>query len=108
MIVSVVQQFDIVENLNPVTRGRYPLVVILQHDRVSTFSALVVAPLTEASPALSATRLHPSIQIDSRNLVVIAEELAAVHRRTLGRVIGSAESNRYDIIAALDLLFTGI
>jgi hypothetical protein len=29
-------------------------------------------------------------------------------RRTLGRVVGSAEANRYEIVAALDLLFTGI
>jgi hypothetical protein len=36
------------------------------------------------------------------------EELAAVPRQTLGRAVGSAESQRYDIIAALDLLFTGI
>jgi hypothetical protein len=27
---------------------------------------------------------------------------------TLGRVIGSAENSRYEVIAALDMLFTGI
>jgi hypothetical protein len=38
----------------------------------------------------------------------MVEELAAVHRRTLGRTVGSAELQRYELIAALDLLFTGI
>jgi hypothetical protein len=38
----------------------------------------------------------------------MTEELAAVHRRSFGRVIASAESQRYAIIAAIDLCFTGI
>jgi hypothetical protein len=41
-------------------------------------------------------------------MVVVAEELAAVHRRSLGQVVDSAAADRYQIIAALDLLFTGI
>src|SRR4051794_26869417 len=61
-----------------------PLAVILQHDRVSSFSALVVAPLTSASPALAGTRLHPSLDVSGRRFVVLVEELAAVARRTLG------------------------
>jgi hypothetical protein len=36
------------------------------------------------------------------------EDLAAIPKSTLGRVVGSAEPNRYEIVAALDLLFTGI
>ena len=102
------QQFDIVENLNPVTRSRFPFALILQHDRVSTFSALAVAPLTDANPALIDTRLHPSIRVGGRQMVVLVEELSSVHKRSLGRVIDSAESHRYAIVAALDLLFTGI
>jgi hypothetical protein len=54
------------------------------------------------------TRLHPSVDVSGRGFIVLVEELAAVARRTLGGVIGSAEASRYEIIAALDLLFTGI
>jgi hypothetical protein len=35
------------------------------------------------------------------------EELAATPRHILGRVVGSTEPNRYAIVSALDLLFTG-
>jgi toxin CcdB len=103
-----VQQFDIVENLNPLTHSRFPLAVVLQHDRVSTFSALVVAPLTAATPALIGTRMHPKLDLSGGEFVILVEELASVARRTLGRVVGSAEPNRYEIVAALDLLFTGV
>jgi toxin CcdB len=103
-----VQQFDIVENLNPITRNRFPFAVVLQHDRVSTFSVLVVAPLTAATPALIGSRLHPKFDLSGREFIILVEELASVARRTLGRVVGSAEPDRYAVVAALDLLFTGI
>jgi hypothetical protein len=34
--------------------------------------------------------------------------MAAVPRRQVGRVIGNLVNERYSIIAALDMLFTGI
>jgi hypothetical protein len=40
--------------------------------------------------------------------LLITEELAAVHRRSLGRTVTSAEARRYQIIAAIDLCFTGV
>ena len=102
------QQFDLVENLNPTGRGQYPYLVVLQHDRVSAAGSVIVAPLTLATPALSRTRLHPLLAVSNRQYVVLTEELAAIPRQTLGRVVGSAEAHRYYIVAALDLLFTGI
>jgi hypothetical protein len=103
-----VQQFDIVENINPLTRARYPFAVVLQHDRVATAATVIVAPLTAVVTALASSRLHPPITVAGRLFLVMTEELAATHRRSLGRVIASAESERYAIIAALDLCFTGI
>jgi hypothetical protein len=38
----------------------------------------------------------------------MVEQLAAVEPHSLGRVIASAETVRYEIIAAVDFLFTGI
>jgi toxin CcdB len=102
-----VQQFDIVENLNPLTRDSYPFVVVLQHDRVSAFLSVVVAPLTKPGPALAAIRLHPSVSVSGMGYLVVVEQLAAVHRRVLGRKVGTADPQR-EIISALDLLFTGI
>jgi len=103
------QQFDVVENLNPISRGRYPFALLLQHSRVSSTGTLVAAPLTASNTALTRTRLHPSILVNGRlyNIVLI-EELSAVQRRLLGRTVASAETNRYAIVAALDPLFTGI
>jgi hypothetical protein len=103
-----VQQFDIVENNNSLTRSRYPFVVVLQHDRVSSDSTIIVAPVTATNSALASSRLHPQINLAGRSFLILTEELAAAHRRSFGRVVASAESERYAIIAALDLCFTGI
>lgn len=102
------QQFDIVENRNISSRTRYPYLVVLQHDRVASIGTIVVAPLIELTAALAGSRLHPRIDISGAQYVVLVEELAAVRPQALGRVIGSMEGNRYSVIAAIDLLFTGI
>lgn len=48
------------------------------------------------------------IHVAGRGYLLVTEELAAVHNRLLGRIVGSAESQRYAVIAAIDLCFTGI
>jgi toxin CcdB len=101
-------QFDLVENLNLDGRRQYPFLLILQHDRVSSMAGVVVAPLVQATPALAGSRLHPQVVVAGRSYFVFIEDLAAIPKSTLGRVVGSAEPNRYQIVAALDLLFTGI
>lgn len=101
------RQFDLVENLNARTRSRYPFTVVLQHDIVSGMPTVVVAPLTSASSVTELDRLHPAVTVNGQTYRVIVEELAAVHRSTVGHVIGSLEAERFAIIGALDRLFTG-
>jgi hypothetical protein len=48
------------------------------------------------------------VVVAGRQYLVFIEDLAAVPRGALGRVVGSAEADRYAIVGALDLLFTGI
>lgn len=102
------RQFDIVENHNISSRARYPFLVVLQHDRVASIGTVVVAPLIISNAALAGSRLHPRVDISSGQYIVLVEELAAVRPQALGRVVGSIEGNRYNLVAALDLLFTGI
>jgi toxin CcdB len=103
-----VRQFDIVENLNSRTRSRYPLVVVLQHDTIAGIPTIVVAPLTPVSSTGALDRLHPIATVGGQTYRVIIEELAAVHRSSIGRMVTSLEHDRYALIRALDQLFTGI
>ncbi len=101
------KQFDIVANPNKATRAQYPFLVVLQHDRLAEYSGVVVAPLHPISPTFVKTRLHPFIQFENKSFVIITEEMAAIPRVLLGRVLGSAADHRYAIIGAIDLVFTG-
>lgn len=101
-------QFDIVENLNPISRPRYPYLIVLRHDRLTTIRSIVCAPLVVWSGSLASSRIHPSASVDGQRFLILTEELAAVPHSVLGRTVDSAAPQRYDIVAALDLLFTGI
>ena len=101
-------QFDVVENLNTGTRSQYPYLLVLQHERTSSVRARVAAPLTEWTDALASSRIHPTIYVESKRYIALIEHLAAIPRTAFGKAVGSAEPQRYQIVAALDLLFTGI
>ena len=102
------RQFDIVENVNQSTRDLYPFLLILQHDLVTSIQSVIVAPLVRADRAPTTSRLHPSLDVDGSRYTVLTEDLAPLPRNRVGRTVGSAESRYYDIVAALDLLFTGV
>jgi toxin CcdB len=102
------RQFDIVANLNSATRAQYPYLIVLQHDRLTSIRSVVSAPLVPWTSALEASRVHPAVIVRGRRFVVLVEELAAIWPTAFGETVGNAEANRYEIVAAIDLLFTGI
>jgi hypothetical protein len=103
----LLQQFDVAENLNPVSRRQYPLLVVLQHDRISSLTTVVAAPLISANRGVERMRLHPAVEVNYDRYLIIMEYVAAVQLRLVGRVVGNVEANRYEIVAGLDMLFTG-
>ena len=87
-----------------------PYFVILQSDLLRAVKTVVVAPLypsTErATPLLP--RLHPVFDTADGRMVLMPTLMAAVRRNFLGAQIASLAEHRDDIIAAIDLLFTGV
>jgi toxin CcdB len=54
------------------------------------------------------TRLNPTARIDGTEYVLVVQDLASIPSAALTRRVTSLASRRADIIAALDLLITGI
>jgi toxin CcdB len=102
-------QYDVYANPNEVTRDSVPFVVDLQHDLLEAMATRVVAPLrsTESKTALAGT-LMPRFQVQHREVFLSTPELAGVSRGMLGPPVASLGEHRAEIVAALDLLFTGI
>ena len=101
-------QFDVMTNPFPRSRGRQPFLINLQSDLLArTLDTVVVAPLEPARGAF-VDRLNPPVTVDGESYVVIAQEMVTVRKSALGKPCGSVASERDKIVAALDLLFAGI
>ncbi len=103
-------QFDVYRNANPVSRSRIPYLLDVQAELLDAIATRVVVPLCDVQllKGKLAERLNPTFQIEGRTVALVPPELAGVPRKTLGERVGNLSSERFAIIAALDLVFTGI
>jgi toxin CcdB len=101
-------QFDVVANPFPRSRERQPFLVALQSELLArSLHTVVVAPLEPAGSGTYADRLNPRLTVDGQAFVLITQEIVTVRKSALGQPRGSVAGERDQIIAALDLLFTG-
>lgn len=100
-------QFDLHEN--PHSR-EFPLVLDVQSETLSRLATRVVVPMANAKHwgARPLTRLNPTAKHDGVEYVLVFQELAAVMSSALGPRVGSLAKRRGELVAALDLLFTGL
>lgn len=100
-------QFDLYKNPRG---GAYPLLLDVQSEVLARLATRVVVPLTTVRRygAKPITRLDPTAKIAGVEYVLVFQELSAVPASVLGDPVGSLASRRTELIAALDLLFTGI
>ncbi len=102
-------QFDVYQNPNRDTSDAIPFLLDVQADLLDRLATRVVVPLIVAEEMpLAATQLNPQFKIKGVAVVMSTAELAGLPSRTLGDKIASLKNKRDEIIAALDMLFTGI
>ena len=102
-------QFDVYLNPNHATRKLIPYLLDVQADLLDTLASRVVVPLVlEEEMGLAAKRLNPQFKVKGVAVVMSTAELAGVPNRSLGDKVATLKNKRDEIIAALDLLFTGI
>ena len=100
-------QFDL--HRNP-RGGAYPLLLDVQADLLERLATRVVVPLVTAKRhgARPITRLNPVVKLEGKDYVVLFQELASIPTSALGDRVGSLADRRPELVAAVDLLFTGI
>lgn len=103
-------QFDVYRNTNASTRARIPYLLDVQSDLLEPLATRVVVPLArpEVLGGKLAERLSPLFRVEGRNVAMLTPELAGVSRKLLGERVASLVGERQSIVAALDLVFTGI
>jgi toxin CcdB len=87
-----------------------PYFVILHSELLRLADTVVVAPLHAVGQRVfpRIPRLFPPVTFNDEKLVLVVPQIGAVRKTFLGPVIGSLADRRDDIIAALDMLFTGV
>ena len=103
-------QFDVYENENPASRQRFPYLLDVQAELLDSLGTRVIIPLVarEKAESLIVGRLMPVLTLDSRDYVAFMPQLAGVGKSHLGARVGNLSEARADIIAAIDLLITGV
>jgi toxin CcdB len=91
--------------------GDHSHLVDVQSDSLSQMESRVVVPMIarrKLNPKELVPRLNPTATIDGIEYVLIVQELAAVSTSLLRERVGTVLKQRDELIAAVDLLFTGI
>ena len=80
----------------------------VQADLLSYLETRVVVPLRLEGTMIPARRLNPVFEVEGRRVVMATAEIAAIPAGLLSERIASLETHRYDIINAIDVLWSGI
>ncbi len=104
-------QFAVYRNRNAATKARFPLLLDVQTDLLEELGTHVVIPLAPASAAAKRTTMQtltPICTIEDKPYVLMTPQLAGIAAKELGPPVADLSYDRHVVIAALDLLFTGI
>jgi toxin CcdB len=101
-------QFDVFANPNPESAAALPYFVVLQHGALSGFSTRIVAPLIAANASSSFEQLMPEVSVKGSRYVVDMTGIGVMPARVLQERVANLENRRYDIIRAIQLVFSGI
>jgi toxin CcdB len=85
------------------------LVVDCQSELLEHLSTRMVVPLISREQApVQVASLNPLVSIDGQEFVMATQLAAAVLQRDLGNVVASLRDHSFEIVGALDVLFSGV
>ena len=105
---STIRQFDVFRNPLRAARDSKPYLICIQHRIVGHLNSRVMAPLVTRSAVHAENRIYPAIKLEQKTLYFDPTDLMTLPVRLFGKPVANLEPDRDKIIAALDLVFTGI
>lgn len=103
-------QFTVYQNKNVQTRSAVPFLLDVQNDLLNDLETRVVVPLCPLSSVKGKPlrALTPVLEIEEEPYVMLTPQMAGIAKRELGASVTHLERYRYEIVAAIDFLVTGI
>jgi toxin CcdB len=102
------EQFDVYANTDPKSSRSHPFLIVLQADLLAHLNTRIVAPLVAPVAMPPFERLVPVVRIEGAPHMVDVTNIGVVPVKSLMRLVTNLESERYRIVAAIDLVFTGV
>jgi len=103
-------QFTVYKNKNMATNSRIPYLLDVQSGLLDSLETRLVIPLAPLSLMAGKviTKLMPTVDVEGKNFVLLTPQMAGISRKDMGAVVCDISSLRDQLIAAIDLLVTGI
>ncbi len=103
-------QFTVCRNKNPETRSAIPFLLDIQNDLLDDLETRVVIPLCPLSAMRGKTlrTLMPVIEVEGEPFILLTPQMAGIFKSELGNPVTQVDQHRFEIIAAVDFLLTGI
>lgn len=103
-------QFTVCRNKNPQTVSAVPFLLDVQNDLLSDLETRVVVPLSPVSMVKGrpVKPLMPVLEVEGERFVMLTPQMAGIPKSELGPPVARVEQYRFEIIAAIDFLLTGI
>ena len=102
------RQFDVYRNPLRMGRDERPYLLIVQHGIWDDRPTRVVVPFVAVSAIHPERRLNPAFNIQGKLYYLSPTEIIAIPVRRLREQLDNLADERDRIVAALDLVFTGI
>jgi toxin CcdB len=104
------QRFDVFRNSDRASARHIPFLLVVQSELLGDMPTRVAVPLVVPS-ALSgppAQLLNPEFEIEGVRVVMLTQQLAGVAIQRLKTRVTHLGERHFDIVRALDFLFSGV
>jgi toxin CcdB len=103
-------QFDVYINPSKKSREAYPYIIDIQNALISDIATRIVIPLGRLNHFKNEKMdgLTPVVEYENEQFVLLTPQISSMPVKLLKNPVGSVESLRDEIIAAIDFAITGI
>jgi toxin CcdB len=103
-------QFDVYTNPSKKNREAYPYIIDIQNALISDITTRIVIPLGKLNHFRNELMdgLTPMIEYENEKYILLTPQITSMPSKLLKDPVGSVQSLRDEIIAAIDFAITGI
>ncbi|OAI06355.1 plasmid maintenance protein CcdB [Methylomonas methanica] len=101
-------QFTLYRNNNKQTRANYPYLLDVQAELLQSLKTRLVVPAINCATGPAIDKLNPLFTLGDEQYLLLIQQMAGIPVANLGETAADLSYLRTEIVAAIDILITGI